>query len=88
MDTNLNHCLATGRSLTAYLHFVNHTPIDSYSKTQATVETDTYGSEFVASKTATELIVDLRHTLRYLGGPIETKSYSLWSVILATLCST
>ena len=33
-------------------------------KRQATVETATYGSEFVASKTATEQIIDLRHTLR------------------------
>ena len=40
-----------------------------------TVETATYGSEFVASKTATEQIIDLRHTLRYLGVPIKTKSY-------------
>ena len=48
---------------------MNHTPIDSYSKRQATVETATYGSEFVASKTATEQIIDLRYTLRYLGVP-------------------
>ena len=66
VDANLNHC---------FLHFVNHTPIDSYSKRQATVETATYGSEFVASKTATEQIIDLRHALRYLGVPIKTKSY-------------
>ena len=39
------------------------------------METATYGSEFVASKTATEQIIDLRHTLRYLGIPIKTKSY-------------
>ena len=58
VDANLNHCLATGRSLTGCLHFVNHTPIDSYSKRQAAVETATYGSEFVASKTATEQIID------------------------------
>ena len=32
VDANLNHCLATGRSLTCCLRFVNHTPIDSYSK--------------------------------------------------------
>ena len=38
VDANLNHCLATGRSVTGCLHFVNHTPIDSYSKRQATVE--------------------------------------------------
>ena len=54
---------------------MNHTPIDSYSKRQATVETATYGSEFVVSKTATEQIIDLRHTLRYLDVPIKTKSY-------------
>ena len=75
VDANLNHCLATGRSATGCLHFVNHTPIDSYSKRQATVETATYGSGFVASKAATEQIIDLRHTLRYLGVPIKTKSY-------------
>ena len=75
VDANFNHCLATGRSVTGCLHFVNHTPIDSYSKRQATVEIATYGSEFVASKTATEQIIDLRHTLRYLGVPIKTKSY-------------
>ena len=75
VDANLGHCLATGRSLTGCLHFVNHTPIDSHSKRQATLETATYGSEFVASKTATEQIIDLRHTLIYLGVPIKTKSY-------------
>ena len=75
VDANLNHCLATERSLTGCLHVVNHTPIDSCSKRQATVETATYGSGFVASKTATEQIIDLRHTLRYLGVPIKTKSY-------------
>ena len=35
----------------------------------------TYGSEFVAAKTATEQNMDLRHTLRYLGVPIKSKSY-------------
>ena len=74
MDANLNHCLATGKSLTGCLHFVNKTPVDWYSKRQATVETATYGSEFVAAKTATEQIMDIRQTLRYLGAPINTKS--------------
>ena len=74
-DANLNHCLATERSLTGCLHIVSHTLLDSYSERQATVETATYGSEFVASKTATEQIIDLKHTLRYLGVPIRTKSY-------------
>ena len=28
MDANLNHCLATGKSLTGCLHFVNKTSVD------------------------------------------------------------
>ena len=35
------------------------------------METATYGSEFVASET----VIDVRHTLRYLGVHIKTKSY-------------
>ena len=75
MDANLNHCLAIAKSLTGCLHFVNKTPVDWYSKKQATVETATYGSEFVAAKTATEQIMDIRQTLRYLGAPIGAKSF-------------
>ena len=75
MDANLNHCLATGKSLNGCLHFVNKTPVDWYSMKQTTVETATYGSEFVAAKTATEQIMDIRQTLRYLGAPIATKSF-------------
>ena len=70
LDANLLHCLASGVSLSACLHFYNQTPTDWYSKKHATVETATYGSEFVAAKTATEQIMDLRYTLRYLGFPI------------------
>ena len=75
MDANLNHCLATLKSLTGCLHFVNKAPVDWYSKKQATVETATYGSEFVAAKTATEQIMDIRQTLMYLGGRIGAKSF-------------
>ena len=74
MHANLNHCLATGKSLTGCLHNVNKTPVDWYYKKQATVETATYGSEFVAAKTAAEQIMDIRQTLRYLGAPIGSKS--------------
>ena len=75
MDPNLNYCFATCKSLTGCLCFVNKTPVDWYSKKQATVETATYGSEFVAAKTATEQIMDIRQTLRYLGAPIGAKSF-------------
>ena len=75
VDANLLHNALTGQSVTACLHFVNGTPIDWFSKKQATVETATYGSEFVAARTCVEQIIDLRNTLRYLGVPVETKSY-------------
>ena len=55
----LNYCLATRKSLTGCLHFVNKTLADWYSKKQAIVETATYGSEFVVAKTATEQIMDM-----------------------------
>jgi hypothetical protein len=63
VDANLYHNVLTGRSVTGVLHFLNGTPIDCYSKKQATVESATYGSEFVAARTCVEQIIDLRHTL-------------------------
>jgi hypothetical protein len=71
VDANLMHDLLTGRSVTGCLHLLNKTPVDWYSKKQATVETATYGSEFVASRTCVEQAIDLRITLRYLGVPIR-----------------
>ena len=70
LDANLLHYIVTGKSITAVLHFVNTTPTDWFLKRQATAETATCGSEFVAAKTA-----DLRNTLRYLGVPIMNKAY-------------
>ena len=77
VDANLMHCKVTGRSATGVFHMVNQTPIEAYSKKQATVETATYGSEFVAARTATEQIMDLRFTLRSMGVPIEDKAWML-----------
>ena len=75
LDANLLHDIDTGKSVTAVLHFINTTLIDWYLERQATVETAMYGSEFVAMRTATEQIMDLRNTLRYLDVPIMTKAY-------------
>jgi hypothetical protein len=75
VDANLFHCLLTGRSVTGILHFLNKTPVDWFSKKQNTVETATYGSEFVAARICTEQAIDLWLTLRYLGVPIRGKSY-------------
>jgi len=62
--------LMTRRSTTGILIFVNGTPIRWYSKRQNTVETSTYGSEFVAMRIAAEMTISLRTELRLLGIPI------------------
>ena len=46
-------------------------PVVWYSKRQATIETSTFGSEFVAAKVTTETFRGLRYKLRLLGVPIE-----------------
>ncbi len=74
-DANLMHDVLTGRSVTACLHFANATPIDWFTKKQATVETATYSSESVAGRTCVDQIVDLRQTFRYLGVEVNQKSY-------------
>ena len=51
--------------------------MDWYSKKQVTVETATYGSESVVAKTATEQIMEIRQTLRYLGAPIGFNPFYL-----------
>jgi hypothetical protein len=51
VDANIMHDITSGKSVTGILHLVNKTPIDWYSKKQATVETVTYGSEFIAAQT-------------------------------------
>ena len=49
--------------------------MDWWTKLQSTVETATFGSEYVAARTCTEQITDLRLTLRYLGVPVNGPSY-------------
>lgn len=71
VDANLYHDLVNGKSVTGILHLFNQTVVDWFSKKQATVETATYGAEFIAARTAMEQIIDLRIMLRYLGVPIH-----------------
>ena len=70
VDANLHHDQVTGGAVTACLHLVNATPSHWHTKRQATVETATFGSEFVAARIAADQIIDLRYTLKYLGVPI------------------
>ena len=55
--------------------FINNTAIRWISKRQKTVESSTYGPELVAARIATDLILELRHTIRMIGVPIEGPAF-------------
>jgi hypothetical protein len=57
VDADCAHDLVTRRSITGILMMLNNTPIRWVSKRQKKVETSTNGSELVASRIATELIL-------------------------------
>ena len=75
VDANLMSDFVTGRSHTGIIHMFNKTMIDWFSKKQASVETATYGSEFVAARIAVDHIVEFCHMLRYLGVPLSGLAY-------------
>ncbi|GAX14347.1 hypothetical protein FisN_UnNu047 [Fistulifera solaris] len=71
VDANHAGETTTRRSQTGYLIYLNNAPIDWFSKKQNTVESSTFGSEFVAMRIAVEKIRALRYKLRMFGIPIE-----------------
>ena len=66
--------MLSGKAVTGVLHYLNKTPIDWFSKKQATVETATFGSEESATRTALEQLTANKLTLLYLGVPVIDKS--------------
>ena len=63
--------LLTRCSTTGIVIFINGSPIRWFSKAQNTIESSTFGSEFVALKIATELNKGIRYKLRMFGIPID-----------------
>jgi hypothetical protein len=61
------HDLVSRIPITGILVMINNKPIRWMSKKQKTVETSTYGSELVASRVTTELILEIRCMIRSLG---------------------
>ncbi len=74
VDANHAGNLANRRSHTGIIIYLNNAPIIWYSKRQNTVETSSFGSEFVALRIATELNEALRYKLRTFGVPINGPS--------------
>ena len=63
--------LITRQSRTGVLIFVNRAPIIWYSKKQNSIETSSFGSEFMALKTGVEMLEALRYKLRMMGVPLD-----------------
>jgi Reverse transcriptase (RNA-dependent DNA polymerase) len=71
VDADHAGCLATRRSTTGIIIYVNKAPIIWYSKRQNTVESSTFGSEYVALRQAIDLIEGLRYKLRMMGVELD-----------------
>ena len=65
----------TRRSRTGFIIFLNSSPIYWYSKRQNSVETSSFGSEFVAMRQACEYIRSLRFHLRMMGIPVSQPAF-------------
>ena len=65
----------TRRSQTGILIFGNSAPLFWYSNKQNTVESSTFGAEFVALRIATELISLFRYKLRMFRIPVTEPAY-------------
>ena len=65
----------TRRSRTGYKVFLNKAPIYWFSKKQASIETSSFGSEFIAMKQCCEFIRGLRYKLRMMGLPVNEPTF-------------
>ena len=71
VDANHAGNRVTRRSQTGIIVFANMTPIIWISKKQNTVESSTFGSEFLALKHACEMMKGLLYKVKMLGVPID-----------------
>jgi hypothetical protein len=65
----------TRRSRTGFLVYLNSALIHWHSKKQGSVESSSFGSEFIAMKQCCEYIRGLRYKLRMMGIPCEDATY-------------
>jgi hypothetical protein len=67
-------CRVNQRPQLGIILYVNNAPITWYSKRQNTVQSSTFGSEFIAMRIAVEQTEGLQYKLRMMGVPIEGQS--------------
>jgi len=77
----------TRRSRTGFLVYLNSALIYWTSKRQTTIETSSFGSEFMALKTGTEYLRGLRYKLRAMGIPVTNPVY-IYGDNKSVLCNT
>jgi hypothetical protein len=65
----------TRRSRTGFLVYLNCALVHWMSKKQTSIETSSFGSEFMAMKAATEYVRGLRFKLRMMGIPVDGHTY-------------
>ena len=65
----------TRRSRTGFMIFLNSSLIYFTSKKQLSVESSSFGSEFIAMKQCCEYVRGLRYKLRMMGIPCNTPAY-------------
>ena len=70
VDSDHTGDVVTRRSHTGIIIFLNNAPVIWFSKKQKTVESSSFGTEFVALRIARNLIMGLRYKLRMFGVPI------------------
>jgi hypothetical protein len=71
VDANHAGNVVTHHLHTGILIFLQSTPVMWHSRCQNTVETSTFGSEFVALRAARDMIVALRYKLQIFGIPLD-----------------
>ena len=77
----------TRRSRTGFLVYLQSAPIHWLSKKQNSVETSSFGSEFMAMKHCTEYIRGLRYKLRMMGIPCSLPTF-VYGDNKSVLCNT
>ena len=67
VDSNHGHDQVTGRSISGILSFVGRTPVYWAARRQSSVQTPTFGAEFIALKKAVEEAITLRYYMKSMG---------------------
>jgi hypothetical protein len=74
VDADFGHDFVTRRSITGLMLFVRQTPMVWSSRRQLSVQSSTYGAEFLAAHSAVQEILSLRYFLRSFGVPVSRAS--------------